>query len=294
MNYYFLPGAGTFGGVKMAYQFAACLNELGVPCIAATPDGTAPGWFTSSVATIESRQALKSLSSGDTAIFSLPHDYGWIRQLDARPVFHCVGTDPMIHACIGDPRLTILTAWPQAADYVMQKTGRRTVDVHAAISPVFFYDGSTRMEGSVAYMPRRGSEIARACIAELPHLEFRAIEKMPERDVAAFFKSSEFYLATSVGEWFGLPALEAMAAGCVVVSVPVLGGMDYLRNDANSLVASPAGISETLREAALPENHGYRSRLRDNALATAYAFTMARHRQRLSEQLDGPLRFLRV
>ena len=52
-------------------------------------------------------------------------------------------------------------------------------------------------------------------------------------------KHCSIYLATAEGEWSGLPALEAMSAGCVVVSVPVLGGMEYLDDGVNCRMAGP-------------------------------------------------------
>ena len=60
-----------------------------------------------------------------------------------------------------------------------------------------------------------------------------------------------------------------MAAGCLVLSVPVLGGMDYLRDGDNCLVADPGEMPERLRWIAAPENARLRERIRHRARATA-------------------------
>lgn len=294
MNYYLIPGTGIYGGIKVAAGFAEALNRLGAPCCLATPDGTAPAWFQASVATVSHDTALASARVSDNILFSLPHDYPKLKSTAARLVFHCQGTDPLIDPILADPNVALLSCWPQATTYMHDKSGRNPIEVGLSISPCFFYDGAPKLHGTVAFMPRRGRDIAAACQAALPNLRFVPVKDATEADVARVMKSSEYYLATAVNEWFGLPAFEAMAAGCVVLSVPVLGGMDYLRNDSNALVVEPEQLPARLAWISADERHDIRARLRDHAVATAHLFRPAEFHRRLTTLLKSELSYLQT
>lgn len=293
MNYYFLPGTGIYGGIKVGYRFADLLNELGAPAAVVTPDGRAPDWFRSSAPTLREADALLRLTAADTILFSLPHDHARLAALPARKVFHCQGTDPLIDPILADPAVTILTCWPQAAAYVRRRADRPSVEVGISIDPVFEYDGRPKMPATVAFMPRRGQALAEACRQANPHLRAVPIDGLPERAVAAVMRRAEYYLATAVNEWFGLPALEAMAAGCVVVSVPPLGGMDYLADGANAVLAEPAGLAAALAAISAPDAAARRARLRDHARATASAYRPGMQRKTVAALLEKELCFLR-
>jgi glycosyltransferase involved in cell wall biosynthesis len=136
-------------------------------------------------------------------------------------------------------------------------------------------------------MPRRGKEISYAAMEANSDLEFAAIEDMHEEDVAELMKSSAYFLATSEGEWFGLPALEAMAAGCLVLSVPVLGGMEYLHHGANSFVVEREEIPLKLKELHMMKNSEFLSRVRHLAISTAMSYSRAQQLKVLSQLVDG-------
>ena len=98
------------------------------------------------------------------------------------------------------------------------------------------------------------------------------IDAVPEREVARRLKGAGIFLVTAAGEEFALPALEAMAAGCVVVSVPVQGAMEFLHDGENCVVAEPDALAERLAWIAHPENATRRALLRQRAVATALAY----------------------
>jgi glycosyltransferase involved in cell wall biosynthesis len=289
MNIYFLPGTGIFGGIKTGYQLAALLDELGARSIVATPDGQAPQWFRTSVATVSHAMARSLLDGRSNVLFSLPHHHAMMKEVADRLIFHCVGTDPLIDPVIADPQVSTLTSWPQAFAYVMERTGRAPLEVGIAVSPCFYYDGTAKVAGTVSYMPRRGSDVAERAMRANPRLRFVAIENANEDRVADILKRSDFFLATAVGEWFGLPAFEAMAAGALVVTVPVVGGMDYLRHDVNCIVADPAELPMRLREFSAPAFAARRALMRSQARATASLLHVDRQRRMLRSLRDGPL-----
>jgi len=268
MNYYFLPGVGIFGGIKVGFQFADMLNSLGIRIVVATPGARGADWFKSSAAIVDRDLAIASLTSRDAAFFSLPADYPPLRDSGAQLVFHCQGTDPDIDQVLADEAVLPLACWTQAREY-MEAAGRQAIDVGISVSDCFFYDGTPKAATLVAYMPRRGADIATACMATCPELTFVAIDGAPEAEVSDVMKSATYFLATSEGEWFGLPALEAMASGCLVVSVPTLGGMEYLRDGSNSLIGERAHLPGLLSRLSDPSSASLRARLYAGSIAAA-------------------------
>ena len=103
MLYYFVPDTTIFGGIKVAYQFVDALNALGVPAVIASPEGRAATWFSSHAAVVDAAAAYESFRPQDIAVFSLPHDYAWLRELPGQLFFHCQGTDPLRSSYRPDP-----------------------------------------------------------------------------------------------------------------------------------------------------------------------------------------------
>jgi glycosyltransferase involved in cell wall biosynthesis len=198
----------------------------------------------------------------------------------------------VIDPILDDPRALVLTAWDEAAAYARAR-GREPVELTISVASAFFHDGTPKDEGVVAYMPRRGAELTEACWRALRTrrrgLAYQPIDRAGEAAVAEELRRAGFFLATSVGEWFGLPALEAMAAGCIVVSVPVRGGAEYLHDGRNCLVAPPEGLAEALFRATDPSAGAWRDALRSRAIATAAEYRPGRLRARLRAALRGPL-----
>lgn len=271
---YFLPGHGIFGGIKVAYQFVDALQILGIPARIASPGGVAETWFDSQAPVVDRDRAI-SEPDGGTWIFSHPFDYEPLRQRKQSLVFHCQGTDPLIDAFVGDPQLTVLTCWEQAFDYC-KNLGARPINVGIGISECFFYRGDRKNSRSVAWMPRRGADIARDALLNLSsvgQLESRPMDGLHERVVATTLRESSVFLATSQGEHFGLPALEALAAGCLVVSVPVVGGMTYLVK-AGAVIAEVDGLTVALRATLNVDTGNKVAEARLRAVATASEFTI--------------------
>ncbi|RWH68211.1 glycosyltransferase [Mesorhizobium sp.] len=290
MNYYVLPGIGVYGGIKVGFQFARLLGEMGLPVAVATPRGMAPRWFGSDQPVVSREEIIAKVNGNDTLIFSLPHDYPVLKATGARLVFHCQGTDPLIDPVLRDKDVILLTCWSQAARYVNAVTGRESIEVGISISDVFFYDGTPKEERQAAYMPRRGEAIAEATMERVAHLRYLPIRESDEASCAAILKRCGYFLATAEAEWFGLPALEAMAAGCVVVSVPVLGGMEYLMDGDTARIAAPVELPTVLAGLSADDARGMRAMLRDKGVAMAGRYRIAAQRAKLRDAMQAGLR----
>lgn len=292
MIYYFLPDRGIFGGVKIAFRFLDALATLGVPGAAVLPDGRAPAWFESRVPLLSEADALARLGPDDWKMITWPPDHERLRALPGRMVCHCQGTDDRMDAIFADRDVLLLTCWAQAARVARERFGRSPIEVGIAIPERFLFDGGRKDDDLVAYMPRRGVDHARACMRVAPALDFDGIDGADESEVARRLKRAGVFLATAVGEQFGLPALEAMAAGCVVLSVPVKGGMEFLHDGDDCIVCAPDDLPRRLLEITAPDAAPRRARLRQRAVATATRYLPSRQRARLRALLAGELRVL--
>ncbi len=292
MIYYFLPDSGIFGGVKVACQLADLLGGLGIPVIVAFPDGRAPEWFRFSAPVLTDVEARQALGPQDWAVLTWPPDHERLARLPGRRIVHAQGTDPLMDPLFSDPGALVLTCWSFATAYA-RRLGADPVEIGISITPEFFFDHREKLSNRVAYMPRRGYATARACMRACPRLDFVPIEGLDEEATASVMKASGVFLATARGEQFGLPALEAMAAGCLVLSVPVVGGMEYLHHEQNCLIAEPEAMPSLLADAVRPENRSRNERLRAAGLATAWRYHPALQRRRIVKLLDDELAVLR-
>lgn len=288
MNYYVLPGIGIHGGIKVGFQFAQLLSEAGVPIAAATPGGLAPSSFRCAQPVVDRQYVLANAGPSDTLVFSLTHDYPALKATGARLIFHCQGTDPLIDPVLRDRDVTILSCWEQAARYARIVAGREAIDVGISIADTFFYDGAAKDPCLVAFMPRQGA-IAERAMKQAHRLRYVPIDNETEEVCAATLKRSGFFLAMAVGEWFGLPALEAMAAGCVVVSVPAIA-TEHLRDGDTACVAEPARLPMVLDDISGEGAGLRRAALRDRGAAMASRYRTALHRRKLESAMLAGLK----
>jgi len=290
--YYFLPTAGIAGGVKVGFQFMEALISLGAPGVVAIPGGEAPQWFTCSVPVVDRGEALERITPQDWAFINWPGDLDALLNSGARLVAHVQGT-PVMERVFAQPDILFLTCWEQASRHIEENYGQKTVLVGISVSECFFGSGEVKLDNEAAYMPRRGLDIATKAAHHLKMLNWRPMDGLEEPQVCRYLQRAGVYLATAMGEQFGLPSLEAMAAGCLVASVPVVGGMEYLRDGYNCLVDEPERLIQRLGEMMHPSRAGERELMRLRAKATAFDYHPYALKRRLAHLLEGPLKGLK-
>ncbi|BEQ15876.1 glycosyltransferase [Desulfoferula mesophila] len=293
MIYYFLPTGGVAGGVKVGFQFMEALISLGVPGVVATPGGEAAQWFSCSVPVMDRGRALERITPQDWAILNWPHDLDDLAASGARLAAHVQGV-PDMEPVFRHPGVRFLTCWETATQHLKKNYGHDPVFVGISVSQCFFNQGEMKRDNQAAYMPRRGLSIATRAARSLDHLDWHPLDGMDEAGICRHLHKAGVYLATAVKEQFGLPPLEAMAAGCLVASVPVVGGMEFLRDGYNCLVDEPEALVGRLKKLTRPEQAPLRELMRLRARATAYNYHPYTLKRRLAHLLDGPLEGLRA
>ncbi|MCE9630708.1 MAG: hypothetical protein K8S94_08360 [Planctomycetia bacterium] len=292
MIYSFVSDPESVHGIKAGCQLAAAFAACGVRCVMVTPDGTAPDWVGSSAPFAAESLVLPRISAADTVIFSTPRDRERLARLPARLVFHAQHAAATIDPLFADPSITVLTCWPEAAAIRPQRE-RESIDVGIAVADVFFHAGLRKLAGTVAILPSDGAARVAECAAALPHLSVAPIVCRDDRGSAAILHTSEFAVAAAEGAGCELAVLEALAAGCVVISEPSPTAAALVHDGVNGIVAARHDLCDVLREWSAPAARIRRAALCDRGRATAAAHRPAGLRRRIAHLLAGPLAFLR-
>ena len=284
------------GGVAVLYDHVAALREHGLEAfvVHATPGFRYP--FAGNDIPVLDSSAKGELSPSDVLV--VPEDYPSAirssRGVACRKVLLCQNHFYVFNAlkpgetwrdfgfsaylCVSSPVQKALKKW----------FGVDASVVRPVVDSGFFGDAFKPFAPPlvVACMPRKG----------LPHLRlvqgllatvgstfsWLEIDGLPKEQVVARLRDAHIYVSTSVAEGLGLPPLEAMAVGCLVVGFAGGGGLDYATEDNGVWVPDqdPWALAEALREtfAALGDANAVAAldAKRRTGRATAENYTRAR------------------
>jgi glycosyltransferase involved in cell wall biosynthesis len=105
--------------------------------------------------------------------------------------------------------------------------------LHLGIDPALYYPSQGSKRRRIAYMPRKRPGDAANVLAllrlrgALDGWNVVAIDGRSEVETAELLRSAELFLSFSSHEGFGLPPLEALACGCLVVGYHGFGGREF-------------------------------------------------------------------
>ncbi len=111
--------------------------------------------------------------------------------------------------------------------------GTPVARLHLGIDPLLYHPPQGPKQRRIAYMPRKRPDDAASVLAllklrgALDGWEVVAIEARSEAETADLLRTAELFLSFSSREGFGLPPLEALACGCLVVGYHGFGGREY-------------------------------------------------------------------
>jgi hypothetical protein len=138
-------------------------------------------------------------------------------------------------------------------------------------------------ERVIVYMSRKNPMGVQRILAQARTLRFeqRPIDGLSRTQVARELGRASIALVACPSEGFGLFALEAMASGCLVVGFAGGGGLDFMRNGENCLLAPDGDEGRAAEQLALAMHlieNNEQGMLVHSALATAHRFSPERER----------------
>ena len=104
---------------------------------------------------------------------------------------------------------------------------------------VFRSAADKRIKGRLLVMPRKRPDVIRAILNYIKpfNVDVFFADGLSEAELVLEYQKSDVFLTTGYPEGFGLPPLEAMACGCIVVGFTGGGGAEFMINEKTALVA---------------------------------------------------------
>lgn len=294
------------GGIRTIYHHVEALVGAGLQAaVVHFEPGFRPTWFASTAPVLDASGNF-ALNDTDTLVF--PEDFGAalvaLRGVALPKVVFCQNHYHVFETLEHDAHYRdfgvqrILASTNIIAGFCERVFGLPTDVVPYALDLQRLTPTPAQRQRQIAYMPRKGPwnlRIARGILhherPDLAHVPWVPIEGKSEAETATLLQASDVYLSTSLREGFGLPPLEAMACGAVVVGFAGGGGNEYARPDNGVWVpdedpmALAAALARTLDQLATAPSA--LEALRANAVAMARTFTLERQKHELLRYWGG-------
>lgn len=226
------------GGVKVIYQAVGALRRRGIDAYVATAVG-APPWLAGSRALDDT--AILDMSKGQTvapddlyiATDAIgPHRVPLLLKRPERRVLFIQNHNALRANTTVDwaqlRHIRCLTVSEYSRRFLLGPGGFREVAVVPPGVDLAAFRPAAAKRHRIGYMPRKWPGLAER-LREMVRTpaEWLAIDGLGEAETAAALAESTIFLNLGRGEGFGLPAVEAMAAGCVVCGFAGQGTTDF-------------------------------------------------------------------
>lgn len=226
------------GGVKVIYQAVGGLRRRGIDAYVAASGGVPP-WLEGSAA-VEGVAILdvsrnQSLGADDLYVATDaigPHRMPMLLRRPERRVLFIQNHNALVANATVDwsllRHIRCLTVSEFSRRNLIDEAGFREVAVVQPGIDLSVFRPARQKRHRIAYMPRKRPHLAERLKARTRHaIEWLSIDGRSEAETAALLAESTIFLNLGKGEGFGLPALEAMAAGCVVCGFAGEGTTDF-------------------------------------------------------------------
>lgn len=238
------PFPSPHGGVAIIYRHVEILTAQGFSAFVHLPERPAVDFYQTSA-----RQLIGGFALDTSDILVIPEILGWaLRQFKPLPIRRLMFCQSHMLPPLDDPR-DALAQWGVHGIIASSVAIRNNLHSNYGLSNVPLvpcavdaarFAPARQKKRQIAYMPRKRPEDAAAIEAEFKrrHAQFSQvpwvpIDQVPQAEVARILSESSVFLSLPADrESLGLPPLEAMAGGCLVVGYHGEGGREYI-NDLN-------------------------------------------------------------
>jgi glycosyltransferase involved in cell wall biosynthesis len=233
------------GGIRKLYRCVDILNDAGLSAaILHAKPGFRCSWFENTTRVVSAAE----VTLGPRDILVVPEIYGQaigdlprnIRQV----IFNQNAYNTLTSLTNGSEASTPYTDNPDLALVLVVSRdnaevikhifpGTPVARLHLGIDPLLYHPPRGPKQRRIAYMPRKRPDDAASVLALLKRRgaldgwDVVAIEGRSEVETAGLLRTAKLFLSFSSREGFGLPPLEALACGCLVVGYHGFGGREY-------------------------------------------------------------------
>jgi hypothetical protein len=233
------------GGVRKFYRCVDTLNAAGLnAAILHALPGFRCSWFKNTTRVVSAEE----ITLGPRDIFVVPEIFGQsicdlprnTRQVifnqNAYLTLKSLEDGPANAApYTNNPDLVMVLVVSQDNAEVLKRTFPETPvrRLRLGIDSSLYHPPQASKQRRLVYMPRKRREDAAAVLAQLRlrgvlnGWDIVAIDGRSEAETAELLRTARLFLSFSFREGFGLPPLEALACGCIVVGYHGFGGREY-------------------------------------------------------------------
>lgn len=243
------------GGIKVMYQHIEILNRNGFNAVALKMGEYEGNVFDLPVRFVDFNKIKNSIKSNDVVVstefspydgLNFPNAYklmfmqNWINiksrlhEKDQDKSYFDLGYDEVM-TC-GD------YCTKQVSDIMKIPAATLTNGIDHKI---FFPNEKARIPGRVLVLSRKNYQdfLKIRDSLDIP-VDFRVIDGLTQQEIVKEYQQADIFLATGYPEGFGLPPLEAMSCGCVVVGFTGVGALEYMLHDDTALAAPDGDTSQ--------------------------------------------------
>jgi glycosyltransferase involved in cell wall biosynthesis len=283
------------GGVRTLYAHVRHLCRNGIPAFLVHHDPAfQPTWFGEAVPTLSFKHGIE-FRPDDLVL--IPEDFHavleWLKDVPVTKAVFCQNHFYVYHGLRDYPSWGalgvrhVLASSTVIAEFLQTVLGLAQVSVVPyAIDLDLFRPGPKKRQ--IAYMPRKlptqANFVRRLTTAFVGDaVAWVPIDGATETETAAILAESAIFLSLSHLEGFGLPPVEAMASGCLVVGYHGFGGKEYATAD-NGIwceEGNPIACAQALRQAVARLDDTQTVRMIEHGRATAAQYTFERQEREL-------------
>jgi glycosyltransferase involved in cell wall biosynthesis len=235
------------GGVRKLYRCVDILNEAGMnAAIIHARSGFRCNWFENTTRVVAAKDV--ALRSRDVLV--VPEIYGQsicdlprnIRQVILNQNVYntlqsLIEKPANAKPYTNNPDLALVLVVSQDNAEVIEHTFPRIPvrRLRLGVDPALYHPPQGLKQRRIVYMPRKRADDAASVFSllklrgALDGWEIVAIDGRSEAEAADLLRTAKLFLSFSLQEGFGLPPVEALACGCMVVGFHGFGGREYFR-----------------------------------------------------------------
>lgn len=259
----FLPKHKPIGGVKVIYQHCLMLKKLGYSVCLVQMGRYKGNFYGYNIDTETYDSVVNNVTASDVVVATEFAPYQGLLFPSAKKIVfvqNSLGVRARLKS--GDRMKTyfdigydhVMTCSLYCTDYVRKQMSIPATTVTNGIDLTAFHPiPSLRVKNRILAMSRKNPDDLRKIITLLDGsgYEIKVVDGLTESTLIKEYQAADIFLATGYPEGFGLPPLEAMACGCVVVGFTGGGASEFMIDGETALVADDGDVETVVTKLKL-------------------------------------------